>query len=66
MSGGPFAACSRPFWDGYPWLSAYLTRGVDNFCGEVLTSIFDDATKCVLDRRVVAFHKVPVHELDRE
>ena len=51
---------------GYPWRSAYLTRGVDYFCGEVLTSIFDDATEGVLDCRIVALHEVPVHELYRE
>ncbi len=51
---------------GYPWLSAYLTRGVDYFRGEVLAFISDDAAERVFDRRIIAFNKVPVHELDRE
>lgn len=49
-----------------PWLSAYLTRGVDYFRGEVLAFISDDTTEGIFDCRIIAFNKVPVHELHRE
>ncbi len=46
----------------HPGLSAYLTRRVDYFCREVLTSVLDDFAEGVLNRRVIALHKVSVHE----
>ncbi len=59
--------CSWPLWDtGHPGLSAYLTRRVDYFSREVLTSVLDDFAEGVLNRRVVALHKVSVHELHRQ
>lgn len=43
-------------------LSAYLTRGVDYFGREVLPAIFDHFAERVLNGRVVAIDKMPLHE----
>lgn len=51
---------------GHPGLSAYLTRRVDYFSREVLTSVLDDLAEGVLNRRVIALHKVALHELHRQ
>lgn len=45
---------------------AYLSRGIDDLCGIVLSIILDNATECILDRRVVAFNKVVLNKSDRE
>lgn len=59
--------CSWPFWDtGRPGLSAYLTRRVDYFSREVLTSVLDHIAEGVLNRRVIALHKVALDELHRQ
>ena len=50
----------------HPGLSAYLTRRVDYFSREVLTTVLDDFAEGILDRRVIALHKVPLHELHRQ
>ena len=50
----------------HPGLSAYLTRRVDYFSREVFTSVLDDFAEGVLNRRVIALHKVSVHELHRQ
>ena len=47
-------------------MSAYLTRGVDNLCREVLIAVLDDLAECVLDGGIVAVHEVSVHELHGE
>ena len=66
VSGGRSQPAAGRFGMGYPWRSAYLPRGVDYFCGKVLTFVFDDATERVFDCRIVAFHKVPIHKLHRQ
>lgn len=48
----------------YPWLSAYLTRRVDYFGGEVLSLVPDHLAERVLDGRIVALHKVSFDESD--
>ena len=50
----------------HPGLSAYLTRRVDYFSREVLTSVLDDFTEGVLNRRVVAIHKMSIHKSHRQ
>lgn len=47
-------------------LSAYLTRGVDYFSCKILPTIFDYFAERVLDGRVVAIDKQPVHESHRQ
>lgn len=47
-------------------MSAYLTRGVDYLCREVLTAVLDDLAECVLNRGIVAVHEMSIHELDCE
>ena len=47
-------------------MSAYLTSRVDYFSRKLLASMSDDATKCVLDGGIVAFHEMSVHKSDRE
>lgn len=62
--------CSRPIWDvqvqtpplASILLSAYLTRGVDYFGRELLPAIFDYFAERVLDGRVVAIDKMPIHK----
>jgi hypothetical protein len=41
---------------------AYLACSVDDLCREILPLVFDDATKCVLDRRIIALYEVMIHE----
>ena len=45
---------------------AYLTCGVNYLCRKVLVAVLDDFAKCVLDSRIVAVHKVSIHELNCE
>lgn len=47
-------------------MSAYLTRRVDYFSREVLTSVLDHIAEGVLNRRVIALHKVALDELHRQ
>lgn len=63
--------CSSPIWDVQVQppsprvsilLSAYLTRGVDYLGREVLPAIFDHFAERVLNGRVVAIDKMPLHE----
>lgn len=45
---------------------AYLTRGVNYLRRKVLTTMLDDLAKSIFDSRIVAVHKVTIHELHRE
>lgn len=66
MLGGRWQAAAGRFGFRYPWLSAYLTRRIDYFGGEVLPSILDYLAECILNGRVVALHKVAFDEADRQ
>ena len=47
------------------YLSAYLARRIHNLGGKVLSFVCDDATKGVLDGRVITLDKVFINELYR-
>lgn len=45
---------------------AYLARSINNLRRVILTLVFDNATECILNRRVIALYKMMVHKAHRE
>lgn len=46
--------------------SSYLPRGINDLSGIFLALVLDDLAKGILNRRIVALHKMAVDELDSE
>ena len=46
--------------------TAYLARGIDNLSSKVLTAVFNNFAKRILNRWVVIIHEIAFDELDRE
>lgn len=47
-------------------MKTYLAGGVDDLRREILTTVLDDLAECILDRGIVAVHKMFIHVLHCE